>query len=546
MMGLGTGILMIRKVIDMGEKSLIESERETPIIYNVDVAVVGGGTAGVVAAIAAARTGASTVLIEKFGSLGGCPTVGRYAHLGNTFIDGHLRRVLEGIPLEIMDRLVKAGGANNSNLEDLLMGRVKYSTFIIVDPEVLAAVLGEMVEEAGVKLMLHTSFCDTIMERNFAKGILVQSKGGRQAVLANNIVDATGDADVARSAGAPCRTPQKGLWSSFGLVMRIGNVDIEEFLAYFLSLEAGKPNPEYTEWLSDYLGLSVEEIKKDKYWNEYIDPQPVGGGVPATHPGSKSFSPETQEFFKEKWKVDGYFAYINMHFFRDLLRKAVDNGDFELSRKVDDFGEIANNPDGFTSGRWRKGEVILNGINVISIRSRKGIDAFNIEHLTKIEMAARKRVIELMNFLKKYMPGFGNCHLVDTSNMTMPRHFCTIEGEYTLTLDDMQEGKIFDDVIFLGVSERTKDPTYRNRRPRFAFQVPYRMMLPKRIENLLVAGKCASGALYVRTIPSIWAMGQAAGTAAALACRRGVTPRQLDISDLQETLREQGAKLDFD
>lgn len=318
--------------------------------------------------------------------------------------------------------------------------------------------------------------------------------------------------------------------------MRMGNVDVEEFLAYFLSLEAGKPNLEYTGWLSSYLGLSVEEIKKDEYWSAFIDPQPVAGGVPATHPGSKFFSSETQEFFKEKWEVDGYFSYINIHFFRDLLRKATDNGDFELSRKVDGIGEIIHNLDGFTSGLWRKGEVVINAITFQCYpTARKEFDAFDIEHITKIEVAARKRVIELTNFLKKYMLGWENCYIVDTGAITMPRHVCMIEGEYTLTLDDAQEGKKFDDAIFLA-------PYMRQR---FAFQAPYRMMLPKKIENLLVAGKCASGSTYVRAIPSIWAMGQAAGTAAALACRKGVTPRQLDISDLQETLREQGAKLDL-
>jgi hypothetical protein len=522
----------------MSDRSLTEPERKTPILYDVDVAVVGGGTAGTVAAIAAARTGASTVLIEKFGSLGGCPTVGRCTHLGNTFIDKHLKRTMAGIPLEIMDRLVKAGGTTNSNLEELLTGRVKYSNFIIADPEVLAIVLIEMAEEAGVKLMLHTLFCDAIMEEDSVKGVLVQSKAGRQAVLAKTVVDASGEADVALSAGAPCRRGGEYL-SSWGLLMRMGNVDVEEFLAYFLSLEAGEPNPEYTEWLSGYLGLSAEELRGDRCWSAYTDPQPVGLGVPTTHPGSQVFTSETQRFFEKKWRTDGYFSYINMHFFRDLLRKAVENGDFELSRKVDGIGEITNHLDGFTSGSWRKGEVVLN-----AIRAQGAFDAFDIEHITKIEIAARKRVIELTSFLRKYMPGWEDCYIVDTGAITMPRHVCMIEGEYTLDLDDMQEGKEFDDAVFLGASEITKDPSYG--RPGFAFQAPYRMMLPKKTENLLVAGKCASGSPYVRAIPSIWAMGQAAGTAAALASRKGVTPRQIGISELQETLREQGAIIDLD
>lgn len=124
----------------------VEPERKIPVVYDVDVAVVGGGTAGVIAAIAAARTGASTVLVERFGSLGGCPTVGRMASMANRFLDAYLRKTIAGIPLEVLERLVKAGGTPYSTLEEALTGRIGVPYTIPFDPEVLAYVLLEMVE----------------------------------------------------------------------------------------------------------------------------------------------------------------------------------------------------------------------------------------------------------------------------------------------------------------------------------------------------------------------------------------------------------------
>ena len=516
----------------MSERTVVEPERRTPVVRDVDVAVVGGGTAGVVAAIAAARTGASTVLVERFGSLGGCPTIGRCAHLANTFVDSRLRTVTTGIPLEILKRLIEAGGGPHPTLEETLIGSDGFPDYILVDPEILAVVLIEMVEEAGVDMMLHTTFCDPIMERNSLKGVLVHNKAGRQAILAKNIIDASGEADVAFSAGAPCITNPEEPWylNTFGLLMRLGNVDVDTFLEYFLSIEAGKPNPGFTDWLSDHLGLSVDEIRQDRYWRRFIDPQPVGG-VPISHPGAKRFTPETQRWFRERWEKDGDFAYINMHLFRDLMREAVENGHFALKRKIDPVGEVGFNFDGFTGGLQRKGEVLLNAIQPMG-----GFDAFNSEHISKIETSARKRAVELANFFKGYLPGFEDSYIVDTGVQTMPRHVRMIEGEFTLTAKDVREIRTFDDAIYVtGIEPNPGEPS----------QVPYRIMLPKIVENLLVAGKCAAGSNFVRPIPSCWAMGQAAGTAAALATRQGVTPRELDVTTLQGALTEQGVELDL-
>jgi hypothetical protein len=517
----------------MSESFITEPERRTPVADDVDVAVVGGGTAGVVAALAAARAGATTALIERFGTVGGCPTVGRCVHLSNTFVDADLNKTITGIPLEIMKRLVEAGGTTSPTLAETLIGRLNIPNYILIDPEILAVVLLEMVEESAIHLMLHTYYCDPLLEGNALKGIIVQNKAGRRAVLAKNIVDASGEADVAHGAEAPCNTNPESPWfaSTFGLLMRLGNVDTDRFLEYFLGLDAEAGGLDFSQWLSRHVGRPIDWLKDNRYWRRFLDPLPVGG-VPKTHPGAGSYSKQTQRWFKERWEADGVFAYINMQLFRDAMRKAVEAGDFELLRKVEGFGEVGLNFDGVSGSRQRKGEVIFNAIT-----PQNGFDAFNTEHITKVEIAARKRALELARFFQKFVPGFEDSYIVDTGVQTLPRHSRMIVGEHTLSKEDVKERRHFHDTVFLNVSEPT---------PGFAHEVPYRMMLPLDVENLLVTGKCAAGANHIRPIPGMMALGQAAGFAAALASQRDVTPRQLDIEALQERLVLHGVVLDPD
>jgi len=516
----------------MSEKWLTEPQRKTAVQYDVDVAVVGGGTAGCVAAVAAARTGASTVLIERFASLGGCPTVGRCAHIGNRFIDNKLRRVIGGIPVEIMQRVVKEGGTQFATFEETIKGKTIPPVFILVDPEIMAVVLMEMAEEAGVKLMLHTYYCDPILDGDTLKGVVVQNKSGRKAILAKTIVDASGEADVAHSAGAPCiANPEfPPVSSSYGLLMRMGNVDQPRFMEHVLSLKAGRPNAEFDEWLSKLVGRPADELREDMYWRFFLDPQPVDEGVPYNHPGKARFTPDSIDWYREKWTTEQNFAYVEMHFFRDKIKDAVDNGDLALFRRKNGVPAIGFNFDGVTGGLWRTGEVLINANTLI------GYDAFDTEDISKVEIDARRRAVELSRFMKKYIPGFENAYLVDTGAQTMPRHIRNIEAEYALTSEDLNQTPGYDDAIYVA--------TY-GFQPGTAHQIPYRIMLPRKVENLLVAGKSAGGAHLIRSIPSVMTMGQAAGTAAALSARGGISPRQLDIHKLQGILREQGAILDM-
>ncbi len=511
----------------MTSRTITEQKRETVVEYEADVVVVGGGTAGCIAAIAAARTGASTVLIERFGSLGGCPTVGRCAHLGNRFIDENNRRVLGGITVELMERLSAAGGTPHPDFNTVIMGKTKPPVHIMVDPEILAIALMEMVDEAGVKMMLHSFYCDPIVEGDSLQGVIVQNKSGRKAVLGKCIVDASGEADVAYSAGAPCQSnpATPAMASTYALLMRMGNVDHDRFMSYVLELPAGEARPEFDQWLVDQTGDPLEKLRAQWYWRFMLDPQSGDEGVPRGHPGKGGFTQKALDWYRERWETERDFSYVEMHFFREKIKEAVDNGDFELFKYLGDIGTIGINYDGVTGNAWRTGEVIINGITMI------GFDAFDTGDISKVELWARKRALAIARFMKKYIPGFEQAYLVDTGAQTLPRHIRNIEAKFSLTRDSLQQTDGYDDAVFMTTYEDV---------PGIAHQVPYGMMLPRGINNLLVAGKCADGAWLIRDIPSMMTMGHVAGTAAAIVAKAGISPDQVDIAFLQRVLGQQG------
>jgi glycine/D-amino acid oxidase-like deaminating enzyme len=235
-----------------------EPARETPVLTRCDVLVVGGGTAGSAAAIAAARQGARVVLAERYGSLGGLATGGLIALL-LTLDDGLGRQVIAGLCEELSRRMCDRGGAFHPpaaewGSEDaekiahyrrwgLVWGgararhRVRYS--VAYDPEVMRLVLNEMVHEAGVDLVFHLYGADALVEQDRIVGVAFQSKAGRQVVLADVVIDATGDGDVFASAGCGFahETVHPWLWFRVGGVRDPERV-LEGGAAFFRT-----PNP---------------------------------------------------------------------------------------------------------------------------------------------------------------------------------------------------------------------------------------------------------------------------------------------------------------
>jgi hypothetical protein len=407
-----------------------------------DVVVVGGGTAGVAAGVAASRNGVDILLIERYGFLGGTMTAG----LVNLFMTFHAgkEQIIHGIFQEIVDRLKRLGGYDE---------RTK-----AFDVEAMKIVLDQMVRGAGVKLMLHTCAIGVVMQGNTIRGIEIHNKSGRNVVFGKVIVDATGDGDVAVMAGAPYEKGREedGLTQPMTLIFRMGGVDADRM-------------------------------------------------------------PSSQE--------------INR-----LFKEAKERGEISIPRE---------------NVLWfpttRKGEIHFNTTCIIKV------DGTRAEDLTFAEVEARRQMMELVGFLKKNVPGFENAYLLMSAPQIGVRETRRIIGEYVMTGEDILEARKFTDVVARGsypidIHSPTGEGTViKSPPPGSSYDIPYRSLVPKNVENLLVAGRCVSttheAQAAIRVIPIVVAIGQAAGTAAALSAKLNVPPRRLDVSLLQKTLREQGANL---
>ncbi len=204
---------------------IVESERKTPVLTTADVVVVGGGPAGLVAAVAARRSGVDVLLIERHGCLGGLLTSG--------FVTKPQAPVVGGIPEELFARAQQLGGARGTIRYRLQDGT---STYFMspIDPETMKRVALECVEAAGVRLLLHSLVVDAVTDDEAVTGVLVENKSGRQAIMAGVVVDASGDADVAARAGAPYEVGRRsdGVAQPMSLMFRMGQVDVPQLVHY--------------------------------------------------------------------------------------------------------------------------------------------------------------------------------------------------------------------------------------------------------------------------------------------------------------------------
>ncbi len=215
--GFQSSVIDARKVQDARTAAtvvvgkVIQPQRELPILHETDVLVVGGGSAGVVAAIAARRAGANVTLVERYGHFGGLWTGGLVVLILGHIVKGG-KQVCQGIGEEMMRRMDKLDGA--------IIDR-RPGVNPTVDAEAAKYVMVEMIEEAGVDVFLHCWGVDAIVTGNTVRGVVFESKSGRQAILAKAVVDATGDGDLFAAAGAEFEHRSHNV----GLVSRIGNLD---------------------------------------------------------------------------------------------------------------------------------------------------------------------------------------------------------------------------------------------------------------------------------------------------------------------------------
>jgi len=447
-----------------------------PVVADQEVAVVGGGSAGLAAAIAAARNGARAMLVERYGFLGGTATASLVGPFMGVLTEDHEPvQLIRGLFDEIVRRMEQAGGAIHPSKVALGKGHAGYRLsghrgVTPFDPEILKVVAAEMCLEAGVRLFLHSQFVRPLQTKGDIEGIVVANKSGLQAIRASVVIDCTGDGDVAAAAGAPMVKCGGADGSGQGatLFFRVKNVDDERVEQY------------------------VEEHPDDG-----VEGKPFGS----------------------------------------LVERAKAASDFDLPRDRINF--------------YRTNEAGVWGVNASRILL---VDGTCVEDLTRAELEGRRQVLALLRFLRKYVPGCENATIAAVATQIGIRESRRIVGEHVLTLEDLQAGREFPDVIALynypvDIHSATDGTGGIQGHIPIApiYQIPYRSLVPLGVEQLLVAGRCLSAtheaAAAVRVMPACFAMGQAAGTAAALSAKAGVPPRHLDVTLLQRRLLEQGAYL---
>ncbi len=458
---------------------------DIPIFGEYDVVVVGGGMAGVGAAVAAGRAGARTILIENTSALGGLATMG----LVNIPLD-----FLSGLGSEFFERLTAMGGLRKRNS----------------DPEKHKLLFDRMVKEANVEVLFVTPLVDTIVEENTVRGVVIHTKEGRKAVLGSRFVDASGDSDLVYFAGGEVEVGREPDHMSMGCSLEfiLGAVDYDKYLASDLK----KNDPQWKLFLKDALERGmIPPIDNHLNWMTHIPGRP-------------------------------------MHQGRDE-------------------------------------------VSICFAHSRNCFPTKN-EDLTRMYFEGREQAQILADFIRENIPGFENSYLVQTGSLLGVRESRRIVGEYRFRGMDIAYANKFDDVIaislhgfdlhgfegpgnmkwFRGTLPSGEEAYIANiagwgsqmppddglpRVPmtelvdttttQYSYDIPYRSLLPIRLENVLAAGRNIAsdipGQSGTRLIMCCMALGEAAGTAAAMSLEAKVAPRHIDVAALQRRLVENGCNI---
>jgi FAD dependent oxidoreductase len=433
---------------------IFEPARQTPLYGAFDVVVLGGGPAGITAASAAARLGQRTLLIERYGFLGGMGTAAGVTNFcglhANVF--GDIQQIVHGLADDLLNRLRALNGLNEPHI--LFGGKIAAQAY---DNAALKIAADQLVIAAGAKILFHAFAVGVAMKTaSTIDALLIETKSGRMAVRAKTFIDCSGDGDLAAFAGAPFEKGVDGHAMMYPSTMfRVNNVNAEK---------AGDAWNHFGKWMED-----------------------------ATAKGH-TFARKTPIIRPQK------------------------------------------NP-----SEWRA--------NVTQLSNHDGTpaDGTNAQQFSDAELTGRQQIVDFFKFLKTSAPGFENSYILEIAPQVGIRETRRIVGQYQLTASDVLDCVSFHDSIGVNgwmieehVAGDVKFQWQDIPNCRGYNQLPYRMLLPQKVDNLLVAGRCASmthmGQSAARVSGACFVMGQAAGTAAALAHQANIPLAELPVDKLQAQL----------
>jgi hypothetical protein len=442
----------------LAAKTIEEPARRVPLYGEYEVAVLGGGPAGIAAAVAAARAGRRTLLIERYGFLGGMGTAAGVTNFCGLHanVHGEMHRVVQGIASDLLARIDRLGGLNAPHL---ILGKILAQAY---DTAAYKIAADDLLASHRVDILFHALGASVVMqdERRIA-ALMVETKGGRQAVAAELFIDCSGDGDLAAWAGAPFEVgDNSGSMLYPSMMFRLNGIDPER------AGEAWRTIPA--------LMAQAEASGTHRFPRKAAIVRPQRSPV--------------------EWRVN--------------------------------FTQLA-----------RKDGTAINGLEP--------------DDLTRGEIDGRRQAIEAFNFLRT-VPGFENSYIVDLPPQLGIRETRRVVGGYMLSGDDVLGCVAFEDSIGVNgwpiESHVAGDVIFKFPpipQSRGFNELPYRMLVPATIDNLLMAGRCASmthdGQSAARVSGACFAMGESAGTAAALALSGNTLPRDIAVEKLQQQLQQQGA-----
>jgi hypothetical protein len=430
-----------------------EDVQDVEELWAGDVLVVGGGSAGCAAAIAAAREGASTLLVEANGFLGGTGAAVLDTFYG-FYAPGGEARVVEGIGWELCERLLSSGQAFERP------NTYGAGTGVTYEPEALKFAWDQLVGEAGARVLHHARLIAVVGDERRVSGVIVETKAGPRRISATSFVDTTGDGELAWRAGASVDRPdEENRVQPLTATFRLGGVDVER--------------------------TSTQELHR-------------------------------------------------------LMAEAGESGRYELPRR-----------------EGSSHRTVLAGVVHTNLTRVLGVDATQPWQLSDAEQEGRRQVQEYVRFLVEQVPGYENSYLLGTSVWIGVRETRRLHGRYVLTREDVLAARDFDDAIarcgapvedHAGGESTIWEYVGSDGLPSgLTYGIPFGCLCPADLDNVLVAGRCLSAThdahASVRSMAQCMAMGQAAGTAAAMGTADGADPTAVDIDGLRGRLADRGVKL---